>query len=68
MHMPALARDPRVGITGVFSFQAAKLLTAGEGGAVTTGSQDFAARRGLIANCGRARGKPGCNYVELGSK
>ena len=55
------------GIAGAFSFQAAKLLTAGEGGAVTTDSQDFTERLGLIANCGRARGKPGYNHVELGS-
>jgi 3-amino-5-hydroxybenzoate synthase len=55
------------GIAGAFSFQAAKLLTAGEGGAVTTDSEDFAERLSLIANCGRARGKPGYNHVALGS-
>ena len=49
-------RGRRVGAVatcGIFSFQQAKLLTAGEGGCVVTDDHEVHARAALIANCGR---------------
>lgn len=45
-----------VGELGTFSFQAAKLLTAGEGGAVVTRRPELAEELRQLANCGRPRG------------
>jgi len=42
-----------LGDLGSFSMQSSKLLTAGEGGAVTTGDAAFAARLASLVNCGR---------------
>lgn len=42
-----------LGDLGSFSMQSTKLLTAGEGGAVTTGDDAFAARLHSLVNCGR---------------
>lgn len=41
------------GDAGSFSFQSSKLLTAGEGGAITTDSEDLAERCQSLVNCGR---------------
>ncbi len=46
---------------GSFSFQSSKLLTAGEGGAITTDSEDVAQRCQALVNCGRK--EPGyCDF------
>jgi dTDP-4-amino-4,6-dideoxygalactose transaminase len=42
-----------LGDFGSFSMQSSKLLTAGEGGAVTTSHSTFAARLASLVNCGR---------------
>jgi len=42
-----------LGDFGSFSMQSTKLLTAGEGGAVTTNDSTFAARLASLVNCGR---------------
>ena len=42
-----------IGHLGSFSMQSSKLLTAGEGGAVTTGDARFAERAQSLVNCGR---------------
>jgi L-glutamine:scyllo-inosose aminotransferase len=42
-----------VGDLGTFSMQSSKLLTAGEGGAITTNDDTFAARARSLVNCGR---------------
>ncbi|MFI5315470.1 MAG: DegT/DnrJ/EryC1/StrS family aminotransferase [Myxococcota bacterium] len=42
-----------LGDLGSFSMQSSKLLTAGEGGAVTTSDPTFAARLASLVNCGR---------------
>jgi dTDP-4-amino-4,6-dideoxygalactose transaminase len=42
-----------LGDLGSFSMQSSKLLTAGEGGAVTTNDATFAARLASLVNCGR---------------
>lgn len=58
-----------IGHAGSFSFQTSKLMTAGEGGMVTTNDIDLADQVIRLANCGRpprreTRGKPelGHNY------
>jgi L-glutamine:scyllo-inosose aminotransferase len=43
-----------LGHAGAFSLQTTKLLTAGEGGVVTTGDDEIAERVESYANCGRA--------------
>lgn len=47
--MPAGARPT----CGVFSFQASKLLTAGEGGLILSNDEDFIRRCFLFSSCGR---------------
>jgi L-glutamine:2-deoxy-scyllo-inosose/3-amino-2,3-dideoxy-scyllo-inosose aminotransferase len=42
-----------IGDIGSFSFQLSKLLTAGEGGALTTNSRDLFMRLDALRNCGR---------------
>lgn len=42
-----------IGHAGSFSFQSSKLLTSGEGGAITTGDAELAARCLSLSNCGR---------------
>ena len=49
------------GITGSFSFQNGKVLSAGEGGMLVTSEATFAADARSIANCGRI---PGGNFYE----
>jgi L-glutamine:2-deoxy-scyllo-inosose/3-amino-2,3-dideoxy-scyllo-inosose aminotransferase len=46
------------GELGCFSFQSSKVLTAGEGGCVTTGDERLAARVRSMRNCGRSPGTP----------
>ena len=48
-----------IGDLGTFSMQSSKLLTAGEGGAITTSDDAFAARAGSLVNCGRKEASPG---------
>jgi dTDP-4-amino-4,6-dideoxygalactose transaminase len=43
-----------LGAAGAFSLQTSKLLTAGEGGVVTTNDDEIAERAESYANCGRA--------------
>ncbi len=43
-----------IGDLGCFSFQSSKLMTSGEGGAVTTSNLEFHERAQSYANCGRA--------------
>ena len=45
-----------IGDLGTFSMQSSKLLTAGEGGAITTNDAAFAARAASLVNCGRKEG------------
>jgi dTDP-4-amino-4,6-dideoxygalactose transaminase len=42
-----------VGVAGTFSFQASKLMTAGEGGMVITNNDDLAVRFRSVHDCGR---------------
>ena len=42
-----------IGHLGTFSMQSSKLLTAGEGGAITTDDDALAARAASLVNCGR---------------
>jgi dTDP-4-amino-4,6-dideoxygalactose transaminase len=42
-----------LGQLGSFSFQSTKLLSSGEGGAVTTSDATYASRLGSLVNCGR---------------
>jgi dTDP-4-amino-4,6-dideoxygalactose transaminase len=42
-----------IGHFGSFSFQSSKLMTAGEGGIITTNDPDFAERCHSLVNCGR---------------
>jgi 3-amino-5-hydroxybenzoate synthase len=64
-------RDARVGTVGdltTFSFQAAKLLPGGDGGAVLIRADAALGRRvELIANCGRPRGSGTYRYEEVGT-
>ena len=56
-----------LGEVGTFSFQAGKLLPAGEGGAVVSNSQTVLEKVALLANCGRARGNSGYAHEVVGS-
>ncbi len=46
-----------IGSLGTFSFQASKLMTAGEGGIVITNNDDLAVRLRSVHDCGRMPGK-----------
>lgn len=50
-----------------FSFQNGKVLTAGEGGIVTTQDEPLAAAMRSFANCGRRAGENFFNHYELGT-
>jgi 3-amino-5-hydroxybenzoate synthase len=52
---------------GTFSFQAAKLVSAGEGGLIMSNDADFIQRCLLISNCGRAQGDRTYQHVALGT-
>ena len=45
-----------IGTVGTFSFQASKLMTAGEGGMVITNNEDLAVRLRSVHDCGRMPG------------
>lgn len=60
-----------IGDIGCFSFQLSKVITAGEGGAMTTDSRELFMRLDALRNCGRrpveeAGGKGGGVYVSEG--
>jgi len=42
-----------IGVAGTFSFQSSKLMTAGEGGIITTNDEDLSVRIRSIHDCGR---------------
>lgn len=46
-----------IGVAGTFSFQASKLMTAGEGGMVITNNDDLAIRLRSVHDCGRMPGR-----------
>lgn len=60
-------RAGSLGDCGSFSFQNGKVLTAGEGGMVTTNREEYAARIRSIANQGRRPGQSFFAHFELGS-
>ena len=49
-------RAGSIGLVGTFSFQNTKVMTAGEGGVITTNENDIAARARSYGNCGRREG------------
>ncbi|MCC6862935.1 MAG: DegT/DnrJ/EryC1/StrS family aminotransferase [Bryobacterales bacterium] len=55
------------GLTGSFSFQNSKVMTAGEGGMLTTNDPGFAERAHSIANQGRRTGGGWFHHYILGS-
>ncbi len=55
------------GSAGTFSFQAFKLATAGEGGAVVTNSSTLAERVWSYCNCGRRKGAGWFEHFTVGS-
>ncbi len=56
-----------IGIAGSFSFQNSKVMTAGEGGIVTTGDADLARRVWEIANQGRRNDRGWFEHYTLGT-
>jgi dTDP-4-amino-4,6-dideoxygalactose transaminase len=56
-----------IGSFGSFSFQMGKLMTAGEGGALTTDDDDLRARAWSYANCGRIEGGHRYEHVDYGT-
>jgi dTDP-4-amino-4,6-dideoxygalactose transaminase len=60
-------RAGSLGDCGSFSFQNGKVLTAGEGGMVTTNRDEYAARIRSIANQGRRPGESFFAHFELGT-
>lgn len=55
------------GSFGSFSFEASKLMTAGEGGALTSGDEGLRARAWSYLNCGRVEGEHWYHHASLGS-
>lgn len=55
-----------IGHMGMFSFQASKNLSSGEGGIVLTSDDDLAARLWSIHNCGRRPGRAWYEHFILG--
>jgi dTDP-4-amino-4,6-dideoxygalactose transaminase len=55
------------GVAGTFSFQASKLMTAGEGGIVITSDPDFERRARSVHDCGRLPGKWFYDHFSYGS-
>lgn len=56
-----------IGAIGTFSFQASKLMTAGEGGIVITNSEDLAVRARSVHDCGRMPGQWFYSHYTYGS-
>jgi dTDP-4-amino-4,6-dideoxygalactose transaminase len=55
------------GAFGSFSFEASKLITAGEGGALITNDDTLRARAWSYVNCGRVEGEHWYHHATLGS-
>lgn len=55
------------GSFGSFSFEASKLITAGEGGALTTSDEALRARAWSYVNCGRVEGEHWYHHASYGS-
>ena len=55
------------GTAGTFSFQASKLMTAGEGGIILTGDADFERKARSVHDCGRLPGKWFYDHFNYGS-
>jgi dTDP-4-amino-4,6-dideoxygalactose transaminase len=55
------------GSFGSFSFEASKLITAGEGGALTTNDEALRARASSYINCGRVEGEHWYHHASYGS-
>ncbi len=55
-----------IGDAGAFSFQASKNLCSGEGGMITTNSDDVAAAAAGLRDCGRAAGRPFYEHHRIG--
>ncbi len=55
------------GLTGSFSFQNGKVLSAGEGGLLVTSNQEFAGRVRSFINCGRTGGRSFYEHQLLGT-
>ncbi|MCY4585031.1 MAG: DegT/DnrJ/EryC1/StrS family aminotransferase [Bryobacterales bacterium] len=60
-------RAGSIGLVGTFSFQNTKVMTAGEGGVITTNDNDIAARARSYANCGRRQGAGWFDHFILAS-
>lgn len=56
-----------LGTIGTFSFQNAKLMTAGEGGAIISNDEELLHRAFLESNCGREEGDTCYNHVRIGT-
>ena len=55
------------GLCGTFSFQNSKVMSAGEGGIITTNDDEFAARARSLADSGRRPDQGWFRHFELGS-
>lgn len=56
-----------LGTCSTFSFQNAKLMTAGEGGIVLSNNEEFLRDAFLFSNCGRAEGDTDYQHVLIGT-
>ena len=56
-----------IGSVGTFSFQASKLMTAGEGGMIVTNNEDLAVRIRSVHDCGRMPGQWFYSHYMYGS-
>jgi dTDP-4-amino-4,6-dideoxygalactose transaminase len=56
-----------LGHCGVFSFQASKNITSGEGGIILTDDEELAAQCRSYTNCGRREGEPWYRHFIMGS-
>lgn len=56
-----------IGTAGTFSFQASKLMTAGEGGMVITNNEDLSVRIRSVHDCGRMPGQWFYSHYTYGS-
>ena len=60
-------RSGSFGLAGAFSFQNTKVMTAGEGGIMTTSDDEVAASARSYANCGRRPGHGGFDHFKVAS-
>lgn len=56
-----------LGVCGTFSFQNAKLMTAGEGGIITSSDKNFLETAFFESNCGRAEGDTTYQHILVGT-